>query len=253
MRDALGGILSRTPSTTTALPDYLEDRNARALEAGLILEKQKLASAGKLTTWYRGTIEQFTRSGLLVDAEAIRRSTRQTINCFSTLLHVYSPLRHAFHVTLYRVGPEELRLVISNERLPVDVAVIRGDIKVYWYERGWAHKRTLVKVYVGTTRVELVECGVATRKILTDDSEHRPVGHGPKARRELLWRVEEDRDGAVLLETYPAAIARAAWRGSAFEGSRVPPMKEQDYERARADAEFQAFLAQLQSDASGVE
>lgn len=252
-RDALGDILSRTPSTTIVLPDYLEDRNARALGAGLALEKQKLASSGKLTTWYRGTIEQFTRSGLLLDAEAVRLSTRQTITCFSTLLHVYSPLRHAFQLTLYRVGPEKLRLVVSNERLPVDVAVIRSGIKVYWYERGWAHRRTLVKVYVGTTRTELVESGVAPRRILSDDSEHRPVGHGPKARRELLWRIEEDRGGAVLLETYPAAIARAACRGSSFEGSRVPPMKEQDYERARADAEFQIFLAQLQSDASGVE
>lgn len=245
--------MSRTPSTTTALPDYLEERNARATAAGLTIEKQKLASPGKLTTWYRGTIEQFTRSGLLLDAEAVRRSNRQTITCFPTLLHVYSPLRHAFHVTLYRVGPAELRLVVSNERLPVDTAVIRSGIKVYWYERGWAHRRTLVKVYVATTRTELVESGVAPRTILSDDSEHRPVGHGPKARRELLWRIEEDRGGAVALETYPAAIARAAWRGSAFEGSRVPPMKEQDYERARADAEFQAFLAQLQSDASGVE
>ncbi|MGE5523103.1 MAG: hypothetical protein ACM3SS_05255 [Rhodospirillaceae bacterium] len=246
--------MSRTPSTTTTvLPDYLEDRNARALEAGLILEKQKLAASGKLTTWYRGTIEQFVRSGMLLDGEAVRRSPRQTIHGFATLLHVYSPLRHAYHTTLYRVGGEELRLVVSNERLPVDMAVIRDGIKVYWFERGWTHRRTLVKVYVGSTRVELVESGVATRSILTDDSEHRPVGHGPKTRRELLWRIEEDRSGAVLLETYPAAIARAAWRGSAFEGSRVPPMKEQDYERAQADAAFQAFLAQLQSDASGVE
>ncbi|HWI12641.1 MAG TPA: hypothetical protein VNT02_00225 [Burkholderiales bacterium] len=245
--------MSRTPSTTTALPDYLEDRNVRAVEAGLSIEKQKLAGPAKLTTWYRGTIEQFVRSGMLLDAEAVRRSTRQTINCFSTLLHVYSPLRHAYHVTLYRVGPDELRLVVSNERLPADFAVIRNGIKVYWYERGWAHRRTMVKVYVGTTRLELVESGVATAKILTDDAEHRPVGHGPKARRELLWRVEEDRGGAVMLETYPAAIARAASRGSAFEGSRVPPMKEQDYERAQGDAKFQAFLAQLQSDASGVE
>lgn len=244
--------MSRTPSTAVALPDYLEDRNTTALAAGLAIEKQKI-TAGKLTTWYRGTIEQFSRSGLLLDAEAVRRSNRQTITCFSTLLYVYSPLRHAFHATLYRVGPDELRLVISSERLPVDAAVIRSGIKVYWYERGWAHRRTLVKVYVGATRAELVESGVAARNVLTDDSEHRPVGHGPKARRELLWRLEEDRGGAVLLETYPAAIARAAWRGSAFEGSRVPPMKEQDFERARADAEFQVFLSQLQGDASDVE
>jgi hypothetical protein len=245
--------LSRTSSTTVALPDYLEDRNTRALEAGLTIEKQKLAASGKLTTWYRGTLEQFTRSGLLLDAEPVRRSPRQTITCFSTLLHVYSPLRHAFHVTLYRIATDELRLVVSNERLPVDIAVIRSGIKVYWYERGWTHKRTLVKVYVGRSRKELVESGVAPRKILADDCEHRPVGHGPRTRRELLWRVEEDRGGAVLFETYPSAIARAAWRAAGFEGSRVPPVRERDYERARADAAFQAFLSQLQGDASGVE
>lgn len=245
--------MSRTPSTTAALPDYLENRNARALDAGLLIEKQKLGTSAKLTTWYRGTIEQFVQSGLLVDGEAVRRSNRQTITCFASLVHVYSPLRHAFHVTLYRVGAEDLRLVISNERLPVEAAVIRGGIKVYWYERGWTHRRTLVKVFVAPTRTELVAAGVAPRTILTDDSEHRPVGHGPRARRELLWRLEEDRGGLVMLETYPAAIARAASRAGGLEGSRVPPMKEQDYERARADARFQAFLAQLQSDASGVE
>jgi hypothetical protein len=30
-------------------------------------------------------------------------------------------------------------------------------------------------------------------------------------------------------------------------------VRERDYERAQADAEFQAFLAQLRSDAPGVE
>ena len=245
--------MSRTPSTTVALPDYVEDRNARARDAGLTVEKQKAATPGKLTTWYRGTLEQFARSGMLTDPEAVRRSPRQTINCFATLLYIYSPLRHAYHTTLYRLGSDELRLVVSNERLPVETAVVRGGIRVYWYERGWAHRRTLVKVFVGATRRELVECVTAPRKILTDDCDYSPVGHGPKARRELLWRIEEDRGGVVMFETYPAAIARAASRGSAFEGSRVPPMKEQDYERAQADADFQAFLAQLQSDASGVE
>ena len=248
-----GGILSRTPSTTFTLPDYLEERNTRALAAGLVIEKQKLATPGKLTTWYRGTVEQFCRSGMLLDGDAVRRSRRQTITCFATLLYVFSPLRQAFHLTLYRVGGDELRLVVSNERLPVDVAVIHGGIKVYWFERGWTHRRTLVKVFAAATRAELVEACVATRAILAADSESRAVGHAPKARRELLWRVQEDRGGAVLLETYPAAIARAAARGAVFEGSRVPPMREQDYERARADTEFQAFLAQLQGDASDVE
>lgn len=244
--------MSPTPRTAT-LPDYLEARNAAALGAGLVIEKQKLATSGKLTSWYRGTIEQFARSGLLIDPDAVRRSQRQTITCFSTLLHVYSPLRHAFHVTLYRVCAENLRLVISNERLPVDVAVVRGGVKVYWYERGWTHRRTLVKVFVAATRLELVEGGLAPHKILAEDSEYRTLGTGPKARRELLWRLEEDRGGAVLLETYPAAIARAAWRARGFEGSQVPSVREKDYERARADAAFQTFLSQLQSDASGVE
>ena len=239
--------------STTALPDYLEARNKTALEAGLVIEKQKLATSGKLTSWYRGTIEQFARSGLLLDAEAVQRSRRQTITCFSTLLHVYSPLRHAFHVTLYRVCADELRLVVANERLPVDVAIVRGGIKVYWYERGWAHRRTLVKVFVAATRSELVENGVAPHKILSADSERRALGNGPKARRELLWRLEEDRSGAVLLETYPAVIARAASRVRWFEGSEVPSVREKDYERARADDAFQAFLSQLQGDASGVE
>jgi len=244
--------LSPTKSTTT-LPDYLDARNAAAHEAGLVIEKQKLATSGKLTSWYRGTIEQFARSGLLIDADAVRRSQRQTITCYSTLLHVYSPLRHAFHVTLYRVSSEELRLVVSNERLPVDVAIVRGGVKVYWYERGWAHRRTLVKVFVAATRMELVEGGLAPHRILSDDSEYRPTGTGPKARRELLWRLEEDRSGVVLLETYPTAIARAAWRARGFEGSQVPSVREKDYERARADGAFQAFLSQLQGDASGVE
>jgi hypothetical protein len=249
----LGGSLSTTSGATTVLPDYLEARNAAALSAGLAIEKEKVASSGKLTTWDRGSIGQFERSGLLIDADAVRRSQRQTITCYSTLLHVYSPLRNAFHVTLYRVSADELRLVVSNERLPVDAVVIRDGIKVYWYERGWAHKRTLVKVFVAATRQELVESGVASHRILAANTEYVPIGNGPKARRELLWRVDEDRGGAVLLETYPAAIARAAWKGRCFEGSNMPPVRERDYERAQADAEFQAFLAQLRSDAPGVE
>jgi hypothetical protein len=168
-------------------------------------------------------------------------------------VHVYSPLRHAFHVTLYKVGGGELRLVVSNERLPVDMAVIRSGIRVYWYERGWGTRRTLGKVYVGTTRLELVESGVAPCKILSADCDHRPLGHGPKARRELLWRVEEDRSGDILFETYPAAITRAAARTSGFEGSRVAPMREQDYERARADKAFQTFLSDLHGNAPGIE
>lgn len=243
--------MSLTPSTL-ALPDYVESRNARARAAGLCIEKQKCAVGGKLTTWYRGTLEQFARSGLLTDAEAVRRSPSRTITCFASLLDVYSPLRQAFHATLYRVGAGELRLVVSNERLPVDVAVVRNGILVYWYERGWTQRRTLVKVYVAHTRQELVEAGVASRRILQEDAEYRPVGQGPRSRRELLWRVTEERNGCVLLETYPAAMTRADYRTRAFEGSAVPPVREQDYERARADGAFQTFLAQLQ-DVPGVE
>lgn len=239
--------------STIALPDYVEERNARAVAAGLLVEKQKLAPSGKLTSWYRGTLEQFARSGLLCDTEAVRRSRSRTITCFASLLNVYAPLRQAFHVTLYRTGADQLRLVVSNERLPVDAAVIRNGIKVYWYERGWTHRRTLVKVYVAATRQALVETGVASRRILNDDAEYRPVGHGPRARRELLWRVNEARQGPVLLETYPAAITRADLRARGLEGSAVPPVREQDYARAQADAAFQSFLANLQSDASDVE
>lgn len=244
--------MSLTPNTTV-LPDYLEERNARAIAAGLVIEKQKLATSGKLTTWYRGSVEAFARSQLVTDADAVRRAGSRTITGFGALLNVYAPLRHAFHATLYRVGGEQLRLVVSNERLPVDAAVIRDGILVYWYERGWTYNRTLVKVYVAGTREELIEARVATRRILTNNAEYRPVGYGPKARRELLWRLGEEPGGAILFETYPGAIARAESRARAFEGSAVTPVHERDYERAQADTAFQGFLAQLQGDASDVE
>ncbi len=241
---ARGNTLDRITTGSTALPDYVQERNARALDAGITLEKQQINSSGRLTSWYRGTPEQFVRAGIASDRAALERAG----SSFSSAMRVFSPLRHAFHATLHRLAMGELRLIVANERLPVETAVIKAGIRVYWYERGWAHRPTLVKVFVAGTRSTLVAAGVAPRKILSMDIEHYTHGHGVHARRETLWRIDEDHSGSVLYQTYPAAMAKsAAARRGVFIGSERPIVRVKELESAKADAAFQTFLQNLQS------
>lgn len=236
--------MDRIRTSSTALPDYVQERNARAIDAGLTLEKQHVNSSGRLTTWYRGTAGQFVSAGIAADSASLERA----ISCFSSVIRVFSPLRHAFHATLHRLALGQLRLIVANERLPLEAAVIKAGIRVYWYERGWAHRPTLVKVFVADTRSALVAAGVAPRKILSMDVEHHTDGQGVHSRREPLWRIDEDHSGSVLYQTYPAAMAKsAAAKRGVFVGSERPSVRAKELERAKADAPFQAFLQNLQS------
>jgi hypothetical protein len=241
--------LDRIKTDSVTLPDYVQERNTRAASAGLILEKQHVSSSGRLTSWYRGTAEQFVQAGIAADRAAFQRA----ISSFSNAVRVFSPLRHAYHATLHRLALGELRLIVANERLPVEAAIVKAGIRVYWYERGWAHRPTLVKVFVASTRSELVAAGLAPRKILSTDSDHHVYGQGVQSRRETLWRVDEHPSGSVLYQTYPAAMAKAAAaKRGMFVGSHGPVVRVKELERAKADVAFQAFLEGLQNKSSDV-
>jgi hypothetical protein len=241
--------LDRTRTGSTALPDYVQERNTRAATAGLIVEKQHVNASGRMTSWYRGTPEQFVRAGIAGDERSLQRAT----SCFSNAIRVFSPLRHAYHATLHRLALGELRLIVANERLPIETAVIKGSIRVYWYERGWAHRPTLIKVFVANTRTELVAAGVAPRAILSMDSDQYVHGRGARSRRETLWRIDEHACGCVLYQTYPAAMAKAAAaRPGIFLGSERPVLRIKELERAKADDAFQAFLQRLQGKSSDI-
>jgi hypothetical protein len=236
--------LDRLKTSNATLPDYVQERNTRAASAGLVLEKQHVNSSGRLTSWYRGDAEQFVAAGIARDSASLQRA----ISCFSNVIRVFSPLRHAYHATLHRLAMGQLRLIVANERLPLEAAVIKAGIRVYWYERGWAHRPTLVKVFVANTRTELVAAGVASRKILSADSDHHTYATGKQSRRETLWRIDEYACGSVVYQTYPAAIAKAAAaKRGMFVGSQGPTVRVKELERAKADAAFQTFLQRLQS------
>jgi len=241
--------LDRLKTSNAALPDYVQERNTRAASAGLILEKQHVNSSGRLTTWYRGNAEQFVAAGIAQNGASLQRA----ISCFSSVIRVFSPLRHAYHATLHRLAMGELRLIVANERLPLEAATIKAGIRVYWYERGWAHRPTLIKVFVANSRTELVAAGVASRKILSTDSDHHTYGNGAQSRRETLWRIDEHACGSVVYQTYPAAMAKAtAAKRGIFVGSERPVVRVKELECAKADAAFQAFLERLQNKSSDV-
>jgi hypothetical protein len=115
------------------VPSYIDERQAYATAAGLVLEKQT-SRKGLLSTWYSGSEAQF-RAARLVRIPAgfifpARLGGRKLCS-----LRVFCPAasRAELKCSVVKTGEDRYRLAIVNEIMPVSWRLLGTKIEVYKY------------------------------------------------------------------------------------------------------------------------
>lgn len=195
-------------TNSTSLPDYVIDRDKRANAAGVTLEKRRLSSKGKLTSWYRGTTDQLAGAGMITDPKRVKQSSAKKNISFCGATYVFHPVGY-IHDKLTRMGEDDLRLSISNEPIPIDTAEIKGGIKVYWFTE--AFERGPAKIFVAPDCKTLIDAGIAPADINEENWMRARLWNDEKSEWEnpTIWHVRED-SGLICFETYPEIQARLA-------------------------------------------
>lgn len=136
------------------LPPYIEERNAKALRAGLRIEKQEI-EGGRLVTWYRGEDAQALASGMTgCDSPPKRVGGRKAMWYWSSDHLRSGPLMGAMREQWFkRVSPTECRLVFVEEFPDWE----RRDDGIEVYRLKWK------TVYVGDLD-RLIEAGIAPER-----------------------------------------------------------------------------------------
>jgi hypothetical protein len=117
----------------THLPGYVGERNARAEEAGLMLEKQSRKD-GVLSTWYSGSEAQFRSARVLRIPDGFVFPARIGGRRASSLTVFCPAAPHArLKCTLAKTGEDRYRLAVVNETLPAAWRALGGKIEVYKY------------------------------------------------------------------------------------------------------------------------
>ena len=115
------------------VPGYIGERNARAAEAGLTVEKQTRRD-GLLSTWYAGTEAQFRTASLLSLPESFAFPSKVGGRKASALAVFCPAAPHArLKCTLAKTGEDRYRLALVNETLPVAWRTLGAKIAVYKY------------------------------------------------------------------------------------------------------------------------
>jgi hypothetical protein len=185
------------------LPGYVNERNARAEEAGLVIEKQSRRH-GSLSTWYSGSETQFRASRLLRIPEAFAFPARVGGRKLFAL-SLFSPAAPAAELrcTIAKIGEDRYRLAVPNELMPVAWRSLGGRIEVYKFtELKEGPNAGPATVYVGPFG-SLTAAGIAPPEAA------RSAQAEPGDRRAPLWQSQPLGGGRYRFVVYHEAEARA--------------------------------------------
>jgi hypothetical protein len=115
------------------VPDYIDERNRYAEEAGLTLEKRSRKQS-LLSTWYSGTEAQFRAARLLHIPPGFAFPSKvggRRLYC----VRVFCPAvpRAELKCTIAKIGEDRFRLAITNELMPAASRALGTRIDVYKY------------------------------------------------------------------------------------------------------------------------
>lgn len=185
------------------LPGYVNERNAQAEEAGLVVEKQS-RKHGNLSTWYCGNEAQFRASRLLrIPAAFVFPARIGGRKLFA--LSIFCPAAPGAELkcTIAKIGDDRYRLAVPNELMPVAWRSLGGRIEVYKYtELKEGPNAGPATVYVGPFG-SLTAAGIAPPEAARNDEAE--LGE----RRAPLWQSQPLGGGRYRFVVYHEAEARA--------------------------------------------
>lgn len=180
---------SGTRETLFRLPEYVEQRNRRAVDAGLTMEKQQCRQR-LLTTWYRGSEDQIAAAGFFPDSGPVplpKAIGARKLFCLNT----FSPAEPAATIrgSLVRIDEHNFRLVISGERVPESWRSLGKAIDVYKFsDLKSGLNQGPATVYIGAfAALRAAEIAPAE----AESESHQQAGNS----RLDLWQSEALNDG----------------------------------------------------------
>jgi len=115
------------------LPDYVDQRQAYAAEAGLVLEKQT-RKGGVLSSWYSGSEAQFRSTRIVRIPEGFKFPARVgSRKIYSLAVFCPAAPRAEMKCTIAKTSEDRYRLAILNETLPVAWRLLGSKVEVYKY------------------------------------------------------------------------------------------------------------------------
>jgi hypothetical protein len=186
------------------LPDYVDERRARAAEAGLVLEKQTRRQS-MLSSWYSGSEAQFRAATFLRISAAFKFPVRIGGRKLYSL-PVFCPAapRAELKCTIAKTGDDQYRLAIVNEIMPVSWRLLGSKIEVYKYcDLHEGSNRGPATVYVGPLNA-LQAAGIAP-----PDAEQQ-LKRDVNAQRVCLWQAQPIESGRHRFVVHHEAEAKAS-------------------------------------------
>lgn len=103
------------------LPAFVIERNTRAVNAGLVIAKQRL-NRWQLSTAYEGEPEAFIRAGFVEKVDEFRKAvaapTKHLGSAYYYMAHSFNPICEYLGKGLYRAEAGKLRMTITREPIP---------------------------------------------------------------------------------------------------------------------------------------
>lgn len=185
------------------VPDYIDERNRYADEAGLSIEK-RVRKQGLLSTWYGGSEAQFRAARLLNIPEGFAFPSKIGGRRLYSL-RVFCPA--AFHAelkcTIAKIAHDRYRLAIVNEVMPAAWRALGNRIVVYKYTELREGANTgPATVYIGALAA-LRAAGIAPPEA------ERDAHVKPAEARSHLWQSQALDGGRCRFVVYHEAEARA--------------------------------------------
>jgi hypothetical protein len=186
------------------LPDYVDERHAHAVDAGLVLERQT-RKHGLLSSWYSGSEAQFRGARLLRIADGFKFPARVGGRKLYSL-SVFCPAapRAELKCTMAKIGEDRYRLAIPNEVMPVSWRLLGTKIDVYKYcDLREGANTGPATVYLGPLSA-LQAAGIAP-----PEAEHQ-VQRDMGEKRVCLWQSQALESGRHRFVVHHEAEAKAS-------------------------------------------
>jgi hypothetical protein len=169
-------------------PDFIIERNRQAAAAGLTIERQDI-TGGLLTTWYRGTEEQWRASAFCFRTRPFNRSAMYSSGDF----YCFSP--GCTGIVVQRRPEGDYRGSVPRERLPGRTRALEHGVVVYEMNNSFHEKKYFV--YVGDAQA-LIDIRIAPQEIL-DNRHGWDVVNG---HRQRIWERRYLKDGRCCFWNY---------------------------------------------------
>ena len=185
------------------LPDYIDERNRYADEAGLTIEK-RARRQGRLSTWYGGSEAQFRAARLLRIPPGF--NFPQKIGgrrLFSLPVFCPAAPRAELKCSVVKTGGDRYRLAVMNELMPAAWRALGSRVAVYKYTELREGANTgPATVYIGPFAA-LRAAGIAP-----PEAERESQSETAESRSHL-WQAQALPGGRYRFVVYHEAEARA--------------------------------------------